>query len=1028
VLVLSKSGPASAFLNQQVVYSLVVRNIGLGSAMNVVISDALPVTALFDGPGSLGDFALDHGPGYWSAGPSNSEPITIGPLPVLAAGQSWTVSLVVKAAPSAADGMTMTNTAQAWADNFNISAMSSASTLWMEGAATPTPTFTISRTFTISPTFTRSATETPTDTATRSATATPSATRTATPSVTPSATRTETPTATLSSTDTSTYTPSITATSTGTITATQTPFAALALGKWASVDVISAPGQAVGYSLGVTNTGTMALENLVVWDTLPANLSLDSTAPLATQQGSLLSWALGSLAPGAYASVSIIASYVGGTDSVMNTASAKADGLAERQSLPVLIGYGIVFTKTATTTATPTFTATPTATPSATASATDTATASSTATITITSTLSGTRTATATQTATATVTGTRTATASPTPLSPVLSLVKSGPVSAFLNQQVVYQMVVHNSGAGAASNVTISDALPSKSAFDGPGILSDFTLDHSYAYWSAGASSADPITIGPLPLLEAGQSWTVSLIVKAAGALDGESMTNTAQAWADNFSLSVSDTASTQWQLGVATATSTPSITQTPTRSPSFTQSPSETASPTITKTSTPSMTPSVTSTPSQTSTQTPFASLALGKSASVDVFSNTVPGESVAYALSLTNTGTMALTGLELWDTLPANLAYASSSPNAVVNGNVLSWAIGSLSPGASAYVVLNATYNGDGNSVANVASAQADQLLEKQSNISQIGFGVAFTKTSTQTPTSTATITQTSTETPTATSTPSVTMSPTPALAPPQLFVWQYAMTPAVYSNTDVVYYMGISNAAGCQTAENVELKNFQVGNSIYTTVFVSFTDLVFSYILFKDLTTSTNWRAMSSLSWPLDRGYYTLAGGQSITGIPVTIRSGSKGLSLTSRVEIAGVNLAGTSVPTAVSQAVFYVVTYEPSPTPQPTPIYAATSTTVPSASPTPIVTEGKIVAYPQPATDILCLAFQSPKDGKMVITLYNAAFRPAGRIEAYVLGGRVDKVCNSIQGLAPGVYMYKAKVDDYEFPMGKFGVAR
>jgi hypothetical protein len=89
---------------------------------------------------------------------------------------------------------------------------------------------------------------------------------------------------------------------------------------------------------------------------------------------------------------------------------------------------------------------------------------------------------------------------------------------------------------------------------------------------------------------------------------------------------------------------------------------------------------------------------------------------------------------------------------------------------------------------------------------------------------------------------------------------------------------------------------------------------------------------------------------------------------------------------------------------------------------------VVSEGKIVTYPQPAKDTMCFAYHAATGGKLEITMYNSAFQLVGRVQDTAVGGMMETSCVDISGMAPGVYFYKAKVGDSAFPMQQFGIAR
>ncbi|MBP8001374.1 MAG: VWA domain-containing protein [Chloroflexi bacterium] len=197
-------------------------------------------------------------------------------------------------------------------------------------------------------------------------------------------------------------------------------------------------GQSVTFVMTATNYLTETLSNVVISDTIPAQTtfvtaSMPHTGP--DSQG-IVTWPIGSLAPGASASVTLVVQVTGtfqGT--VLNVAQVYSqEGYTDEAQVTVLVVPEPTATPTSTPTPTrtptptpthtPTATATPTLTPtrtptpthSPTATPTHTPTATSTPTHTPTATPTATSTPTLTWTHTATATATHTATATPTPI------------------------------------------------------------------------------------------------------------------------------------------------------------------------------------------------------------------------------------------------------------------------------------------------------------------------------------------------------------------------------------------------------------------------------------------------------------------------------------------------------------------------------------------------------------------------------------------------------------------------------------
>jgi uncharacterized repeat protein (TIGR01451 family) len=84
--------------------------------------------------------------------------------------------------------------------------------------------------------------------------------------------------------------------------------------------------------------------------------------------------------------------------------------------------------------------------------------------------------------------------------------------------------------------------------------------------------------------------------------------------------------------------------------------------------------------------------------------------GDSVTFALTVTNNGPGNATGVTVTDTLPAGLTYVSNSCGATFASPTLTWSVGALAVSGSATCNLTATVTQEG-VIANVASASGNE-----------------------------------------------------------------------------------------------------------------------------------------------------------------------------------------------------------------------------------------------------------------------------------------------------------------------------
>ena len=96
---------------------------------------------------------------------------------------------------------------------------------------------------------------------------------------------------------------------------------------------------------------------------------------------------------------------------------------------------------------------------------------------------------------------------------------------------------------------------------------------------------------------------------------------------------------------------------------------------------------------------------LSLTKTASVE---RPAIGQTFAYTLTVTNSGTDTATGVQVTDTLPAGVTYVGSSPTGAFNPATGVWTVGSVAPGASQSIDINVTADtlGDKTNVAEITA----------------------------------------------------------------------------------------------------------------------------------------------------------------------------------------------------------------------------------------------------------------------------------------------------------------------------------
>jgi uncharacterized repeat protein (TIGR01451 family) len=280
----------------------------------VQIYDTLPAGALYY-PGSPQDenYSGNNAWRFTNSQGDFSSALAIGPF-TIPVGQAVTVQFPVKITVS---GSEVTDTAMAQDGAYLTTASGQCDTLI--AAAGITPTFT--GTFTISPTFTITKTTSPTPTASGTLTPTP----------------------------------------------TNSPQAMLALVKSSSAGNVNVAGDTLTYTLALSNGGAVEADGVTVWDTLPANFTLQSSSPTAAQvSGGVISWNLASLAVAGTAPFYLWGTFNGTGTFLQNQAAAAFGSQPPVYSNTNLVAVGATFTSSPTPSITPSSTASPTATPTTT--------------------------------------------------------------------------------------------------------------------------------------------------------------------------------------------------------------------------------------------------------------------------------------------------------------------------------------------------------------------------------------------------------------------------------------------------------------------------------------------------------------------------------------------------------------------------------------------------------------------------------------------------------------------------------------
>ncbi len=843
----------------------------------------------------------------------------------------------------------------------------------------------------------------------------PSPTVSPTASVTPTATRTGTPTAS----------PSITPSS----TPSSTPQTRLALQKSSDVGMVTNT-QIYTYVLALTNDGGLA-GTVAVWDTLDPKITFNSASPAPSGNiGAVWTWNLPVTASGVTSITLTVQANSAALSEVVNLFSARAVGQTEVTSAMLVVGLNqsLSPSPSPTSTVTVTLSATPSATPTPTPSPTHSPSP------TISPTFSITATATASETPDADWTNTVSPTPSESPsVSPTFSLTVTRSPTFSVTPSVT-ETYTDSATPSATPSVT-------ESFTDSPTPSATETVTETVtetATPSETPSVTETFTDSPTP----SETETITQTTTQT-ATPSVTLTVTS-------SFSVSPTVTRTGTPSVSPSV-TPSITPTTTITLSWTVTPSATPSATVTltPTRTATLSPSFTASPTGTLTATPsptplMPNLSLTKSGPAQSWE----GERVDYALLLSNApGGGDATDVTVYESLPSGLAYVG--PGALAEENYPNndlWRVTdtpgliargpfTLAPGGSIILSLQADvrFGLAGSTINNSAWAAPVGVTWTVGSSAAVPVlsGIAPTRTITETFTISPTFTDTSTPgTPSATDTPTITpsftitpngtLTPTP-LVPVLSLAHSLASDPnLVFVGRSISFTVQFSNAIGAGQALGVEL---------YTMRDLATNNLGVSEdpahpVLGSSGSGVTEWFWVNDDDKPASewrRGpYANVPASGAVFQAPyyMKVQPAAAGRTLVSRMR-----LYLNGVPSGVSSfASVYVPLYTPT----------ALVTNTPTPTVTPITSEGQVTAYPQPASDRLCLDYWAPASagpGVFQARVYNAAFQLIAEVrDPAAVPGRGQSTCFDVLGWAPGVYVIDARQGQFHYPLRSIGVAR
>jgi uncharacterized repeat protein (TIGR01451 family) len=243
-----------------------------------------------------------------------------------------------------------------------------------------------------------------------------------------------------------------------------------------------------------------------------------------------------------------------------------------------------------------------------------------------------------------------------------LAVTKTGPPTAVQNQDVTYNIGLTNNGPGNATNVTLSDPIPSQATF----VSFNQVTGPGFSCSAPAVGSGGTVTCN-IATLNSGATATFTLVVHTNASVSG-GMINTATA-----SSSTGDPNSGNNSASAATNVVT--------------------------------------------------ADLAVTKTSPAGVVS---PGSNVTYSIGVTNNGPAAATNVALTDVLPANTTYVSNNQTggpgfscttpAVGSGGTVTCNIASLASGATATfsLVVQVSLTAPGGPLSNTATVSAASPLD--------------------------------------------------------------------------------------------------------------------------------------------------------------------------------------------------------------------------------------------------------------------------------------------------------------------------